>query len=183
MLPPGHIAAGYLVAQAVIYIANPPFSPHELNQLKILGAFSAFAPDLDMVCVFWREKGFRHTGEHFDHRQYITHTPFIWLFAGAAVALLGNTIFWFYAGLMIWLGSWSHLLLDSGYMGVRWLYPFRNTFFALKSQGVTFINKNTGFFNHWWHEITLYYQTNRYTFYAETLLICSALIIFFSTRN
>jgi hypothetical protein len=48
MLPPGHIAAGYLTALAAIKIFKPDFDQQQINQLLVLGMFWGFAPDLDV---------------------------------------------------------------------------------------------------------------------------------------
>lgn len=180
MLPPGHIAAGYLVAKIIISATKPAFSINEINWLLWSGAFFGFAPDLDMFYAFWKVKSFRHSGEKFNHRQFITHTPIIWLSAGLFVALLGRTLFWKYLGIIICLSAWSHLFLDSFYMGVRWLYPFNKKFYAIKQAGINETNVATGFFNHWWNLIKQYYQHNTGVLYTEIVLILLALIVVLS---
>lgn len=178
MLPPGHIAAGYLTTKLFLGLAKPELSVTQIDQLLLWGMFFAFAPDLDMFYVFWKEKSFRHTGKTFNHRQFITHAPIIWLLASLSVSILANSAFMRYFGLVIWFSSWSHFILDSEICGVRWLYPFSKKFYALKKPGVGEVNNANGFFNHWFNLIKIYRQKFTLTFYLEIGLILAALAIF-----
>ncbi|MDO8499560.1 MAG: metal-dependent hydrolase [bacterium] len=180
MLPPGHIAAGYLVAKIFIHATLPNLPPDQIQDLLLTGCLFGFAPDLDMFYIFWKEKAFRQTGEKFNHRQLILHVPLVWLIFGIAVAILGHSLYWFYVGAIIWLASWSHFLLDSFNMGVRWLHPFNAKFYALKNPGVTTVNHAPGFFPHWWNLVKQYYVEAKPVFYLEIIIICVALIKFFS---
>jgi hypothetical protein len=178
MLPFGHIAAGYLTAELLIEVAKPALSINQLHELLWFGALIGFVPDLDMFYAFWRAKSFQHSGQDFNHREFISHAPLLWLFIAILIIVFAPNLFVRYLGLLVWLGTWSHFLLDSGSFGVRWLYPFSKRFYALKSPGVKHVNPATTFFAHWWHSLKSYYQENRLAFYVEILLVVTALIVY-----
>ena len=69
MLPPGHIAAGYLATKLFLGVVKPELNTTQTDQLLMWGMFFAFAPDLDMFYAFWKVKGLKHTGKTFNHRQ------------------------------------------------------------------------------------------------------------------
>mgnify|MGYP001596871106 CR=1 FL=1 len=178
MLPPGHIAAGYLATKLFLNASNPEMNTVQTDQLLLWSMFFAFAPDLDMFYAFLKEKSFRHTGKTFSHRQFITHIPLVWFILGISISFLSQNEFVRYFGLIIWFSSWSHFILDSENMGVRWLYPFSKKFFALKNPGVSDVNNANGFFNHWFNLIKIYHQKYKLTFYTEAILICTTLVVF-----
>ena|SRR3989344_8724673 len=180
MLPTGHIAAGYLLAKSILAINQPSFDPNEQALLGLIGGFSGFAPDLDMFYAFIKERGFHQTGLKFNHREFITHTPIFWLVISTVVALVGRDFFWRYIAVAIFVGSWSHLILDSTFVGIRWLYPFSKKFYALKNPGQAEPNLVKGFFNHWFNLVKMYYHTTPLTFLAEIILVIVAVIIAFS---
>ncbi len=182
MLPPGHIAAGYLLAKSFIAVTKPALTSGQISWLVALGGFFGFVPDLDMFYIFWKEHGFHSTGVRFNHRQFITHTPFFWLVLGVFTAFIGGTTLWHYAAAVIVLGAWSHLLLDSMVTGVRWLWPFNEKFYALKNPGVMEVNMATGFWNHWWNLVKWYYRKARLTFWVEIIIIGIATIVFWISR-
>jgi hypothetical protein len=80
---------------------------------------------------------------------------------------------------MVWLGSWSHFVLDSTDVGVRWLYPFSGRFFALKNPGRPEPNTAKGFFPHWWNLCKQYWRRTPLTVCAEILLVIVALFVSF----
>lgn len=177
MLPPGHIAAGYLVAKAVMTIAQPDLTHDQIKILLLAGGFFGFAPDLDMFYVFWKERGLKQTGAGVSHRAFFSHTPIVWLVVALLVALLGHTLFWYFTALLIWLGSWSHFMLDSTVMGIRWLYPFSKKFYALKNPGLEKQNLAVGFFRHWGNLLVMYYKDVPVTVCAEIALVLIALVM------
>lgn len=182
MLPPGHFSAGYLLADAIVRVVHPSLSQSQLHWVLFSGAFFGFAPDLDMFYAFWKEKGFHQTALNFNHRQFISHTPIVWLGFGLLTMLVGGTQFWHYIGLMVWLGAWSHFLLDSTDYGIRWLYPFSAKFFSLTSPGYGEPNLAVGFFRHWKNLVVQYYRRTPYTFFAEIVLVLCAIAVFFFSR-
>jgi membrane-bound metal-dependent hydrolase YbcI (DUF457 family) len=177
MLPFGHIAAGYLLSEGFLAVAQPAVSARGAAWLVAIGTFSSFAPDLDMFYVFAKEGGLHHTGADVSHRTLPTHAPLAWLALAAAIALgglLGRSEFWLCAGALVALGSWSHFLLDSTDVGVRWFYPFSDRYYALKNAGAPEANPVKGFFPHWWNMLKTYAQRVPLTVALEALLVVVA---------
>jgi|GEM_PF-480458 len=131
MLPPGHIAAGFLTATALIKITYPQVSGLELTHLLWWGIFFGFAPDLDMFYSFAKSKAFKTDPSKGSHRLYFSHAPVLWLLAGVSIFFILSDPFWKFVGLLLWLGSWSHFLLDSIQYGIMWLWPLSHKVYSL----------------------------------------------------
>ncbi len=181
MLPFGHLAAGYLLSEGFLAAVKPAVSARGVAWLAAIGTFSSFAPDLDMFYVFAKEGGLHHTGADGNHRTLLTHAPLAWLALGALIALgglAGQSAFWMCAGALVALGSWSHFLLDSTDVGVRWLYPFSSRCYALKNAGAPEVNPVKGFFPHWLNMLKIYARRVPFTMALEALIVAAALIKF-----
>lgn len=177
MLPPGHIAAGFLTAKALLKISHTQFPPSQTAQLLWWGAFFAFAPDLDSFVAFAKIKSFwfKQGSESVNHRKFYSHIPILWLLAGLLVYFFAATPYYKFVGLLLWLGSWAHFLLDSLDMpGIMWLWPFNKELWALKNRGVLPIIKGKNFFDYWINFIKFYIGS--WTFYAEIIILITAII-------
>jgi membrane-bound metal-dependent hydrolase YbcI (DUF457 family) len=78
-------------------------------------------------------------------------------------------------GMIIWLCTWSHFILDSLYWGVRWLWPFSQrcyAFFNLRPHAIENPNKN--FFSYWVIFIENYFIEQPATAYLELVLLVAA---------
>jgi hypothetical protein len=127
MILPGHLAAGYLVAKAVL-ATHREISATETHKLILLGIFSGWIPDSDLIYYFAKDKSFKFQ-DGTTHRSYITHTPFFWTMVGAVAGLLTHSFLVF---LVLSLGAASHIFLDSfgsGH-GLMWLWPFSTKKFS-----------------------------------------------------
>lgn len=178
MLPTGHIAAGFLVAQGLIVVTNPSLTTSQTNILLLAGAFFGFVPDLDMFYAFYKSKSFTVPGTKINHRYYLPHRPMIWLALGILVSVFATNQFWQLFGIVIWLGSWSHFLLDSLQIGVMWLWPLSSKFYALKDAGTKENNDTKGFFNYWIRYLTYFYP-KKYTstFVLELIILIVAFVV------
>ncbi len=179
MLPPGHIAGGYLVAFAFLKIVNPGFDQSQINQFLLWGMFFGFVPDLDMFVTFGASKSFTITSKY-NHRKFFTHVPVVWLIAGLLVYILSTNPFQRSIGLLIWLASWSHFLFDSLQYGIRWLYPFSKKLYSVRDTGVEMDIQEKEFFVYWIVFLKKYAQRFKLTCYSELGVIALALIIFFT---
>ncbi|MBI2645072.1 metal-dependent hydrolase [Candidatus Uhrbacteria bacterium] len=177
MLPPGHIAGGYLVVYSLVKIFQPQFSPTEINQLLWYGMFFAFVPDLDMFVSFFRQRSCIIQKEH-NHRKFYSHTPIVWLIVGCMVMIFAQSLFVVYIGLLIWLASWSHFVFDSLNYGIMWLFPFSRRLFSIRDAGVELEIKERGFFSFWMAFMRNYATRFRLTFFSEIGVVCMALIVF-----
>lgn len=179
MLPPGHVAGGYLVAVTLTGLISPVLSEQETGLLIAIGMFFGFAPDLDMFISFLRKGEARlGQGEH-NHRYLITHTPIFWLFVGTLTALLIPQPLGWHVGAMMFFGALSHLALDSIQFGIMWVFPFTRRLFALRDSGVEFhLSQDKGFLAHWGEMVAMYARRFTLTFVCEILVIAAALIVF-----
>jgi membrane-bound metal-dependent hydrolase YbcI (DUF457 family) len=175
MLPPGHVAGGFFTAAALLKIAKPDLPPEQLHQLLYWGMFFGFAPDLDNFAAFakihswWYKKGVDNT----IHRKFYSHIPVLWLIAGLLIYFLAAGTYIKYIGLLLWLGSWSHFILDSIDFGVMWLWPFNKEVWALRNRGIHKDIEAGSFISYWGNFLKVY--VTRWTFYIEIVLLISAL--------
>jgi len=176
MLPFGHLAAGYLIADSLAKASGLP--PNQAASLTWWGIFFAFAPDLDVFYSFWKAGGFTPPDNSHNHRGYFTHGPLLWLTAGSCLFLFGPTAYWRFLGLLLWLCSWSHFVLDSGRTGVPWLWPFRRRLYAFREPGVVEGNPAKGFFPYWLNMLRLYKEKAPLVFWLEIALVLVATVKF-----
>ncbi len=144
------------------------------------GMFFGFSPDIDEFYYFIKNKNLLVSGEEGvrqNHRQYYSHAPILWLIAGLLVYLFARSVFVRELGMLLWLGSWSHFLLDSIEYGIMWLWPFSSTIYALKNREVKFVITERRFLQHSIEFLKLY--SKRLSFYLEVLIIISAIYIYF----
>ena len=176
MLPPGHIAVGFLTAKVLLHFAHPALTPQEQSQLLWWGMFFGFAPDIDMFYAFFRQRSMLVVGdEKISHRKFISHAPILWLIAGLLIYFFSSSPYVKLIGLTFWLASWSHFLLDSIYYGVMWLWPFSSKIYALKEREVRFKIEERTFFKHNWQFLKLY--SKKSIFYLEIFIIIVAIVI------
>lgn len=174
MLPPGHVAAGYLTALLAVKVFKPEISSDQLNCVYWWGMFWAFSPDLDAFWAFFRSKSLKLGPEH---RQFYSHRPLIWMFVGILLYLFVENSFWKFNIILLIFGSLSHFILDSIEYGVPWLWPINSKLFALINPGKTrFVNKEKSFIGYWLSFVK--YYTTRPTFYLEIIIIILALVVF-----
>ena len=177
MLPPGHIAAGFITAKALLHFTHPELAAIQQTQLLWWGMFFGFAPDLDTFVSFAKERAWFVINRGNNHRKFFSHAPFLWLCAGLLVYFLSVDVYWKTVGLLIWLGSWSHFLLDSIEYGIMWLWPFSDRIYAFCNRERDFKLTENNFFGYWWHFVKSYCQT--LTFYCELIILILALIVYF----
>jgi membrane-bound metal-dependent hydrolase YbcI (DUF457 family) len=180
MLPPGHIAAGYLVAKAVLEIGHPSFSSGQTNTLLFLGAFFAFAPDLDFLYLLFTAGRFTTHDEDPSHREFISHAPILWCIAGLLIYFLGSSLFIKYIGLLLWLCSWSHFALDTIIPdGVMWAWPFNKKTYTFVGRKETKTHITEKRFIPFWLEFIQFYATKMaLSFYIEIGLLILAAFVF-----
>lgn len=122
MLPPTHLATGFLISQA----AEPYLKKNTKNPIlwqRMIWFFSVF-PDIDLLWA-WE-----------NHRFSLLHFPLFWTVLCLVLAIWGRqtktkTLQFF--ALAMFLGTISHLILDSigVFEGIYWLYPFGVTKYSL----------------------------------------------------
>lgn len=176
MLPPGHVAAGFLSAQALLQTIKPGLSAAQEQNLLWWGAFWAFAPDLDIFWAFFKAKSFYYNQkDNSVHRQFLTHIPLLWLIPALLIYLFAQSQYWQMFGLVMWAGSWSHFLLDSLEYGVMWLWPVNRQVWALKNSGVKHQFSGDTFWDYW--KNFLKYYCRSLTFYSEVAVLLAAAVL------
>ena len=175
MLPSGHFAAGYLISTALVKMTEANLSVSQSNIVILVGILGAIAPDIDLIYYFIRKKKGKLRKDE-SHRFYLTHAPLLWLLLGLGIYSVGKNDFWQMIGLVVWIGSWSHFILDSIEFGVPWFWPLSKKLIALKKIPDIEI-KNAGIIKSQWEFITKVYP-RMMTSFVEVLIIAFALITF-----
>jgi membrane-bound metal-dependent hydrolase YbcI (DUF457 family) len=179
VLPPGHLAGGYLAALAAIKLGHPSLDPLQINQLLFLGSIAGLAPDLDHIITFAQARTLKLPEDRRNHRNLFTHTPFFWLVISTAVYLLTKqTAFGPYTALTVLVGSWSHFFLDTCIYGVSWLWPVSSRKFAFFDKEMRPGLTEPNLVRYWWK--FFWWYAKRICFYLEILIVIIALFIFIS---
>ncbi|MBI4049793.1 MAG: metal-dependent hydrolase [Candidatus Doudnabacteria bacterium] len=166
MLPPGHIAGGFLAAKAAAQLVPSLNRPEFLA----LTSFFAFLPDIDFFLVFLK-KGKFIADESINHRKFKTHAPLLYLLLFAIYYLLFPE-----QRLFAWafiIGTWSHFFIDTfSAEGILWLYPFSNTLYNLPLDRKISL-PDLSFFQYWLTFLKEYAKV--FSFKLEIILIITAL--------
>lgn len=178
MLPPGHVAAGFLVASTITHFFGVNLTKEQVNILLAVGAFSGFAPDLDMFYAFYKIGRFIQPVEKVNHRLFITHTPIFWLVLGSVLMLWMGGDFGIATGLVVSFGGLSHLFFDSIQYGVMWLWPFNRTQYALLPVSSSPTAKDGTFMSFWLFFLRAYTKVLRPTFFVELFLLAVSVVVF-----
>jgi membrane-bound metal-dependent hydrolase YbcI (DUF457 family) len=186
MLPPGHVAAGYLVSLGVGAVLGNHFPELRTPAMIALGTAAAFLPDLDMIASFLKVKRLYFNKDwqkpENNHRYYPSHYPLLYLVASGAIFLLGILLkkpMIETAAIMFLTGTWSHFLLDSWMVGIKWLWPWSGKNYKFSShEGDD--SAGTGFLDFWKTFLKEYGRHPQAQ--IEAVLIFIAIIIFFSRQ-
>jgi hypothetical protein len=173
MLPPGHLASGYLVAKALLKVVPYHLTQAQQNTTVQLGMLAAVVPDVDMFYAFAKVKGITFKDNSTNHRAFVTHAPIIWLAASATWFALAPDPYQKTLAIMLLVGTWTHFLLDSIDYGIMWLWPFSAKVYSIVNSRRTFTGTSSNPFRFWWEFLKFYSTTP--TFYVETALIIIAL--------
>jgi hypothetical protein len=152
MLPPGHIAAGYLTAEIVLRTFNFDFDTNQIQNLLIWGAVFGFIPDLDFFLAFAKQGKMRIDNDVANHRKFISHAPLLWLAVGVVIFVFAPTDFVKVLAVLLWLCTWSHFILDAEW-GIMWLWPFSKKLYPFSTEFYTrkYQSKRTPTDLRFWH--------------------------------
>lgn len=179
MLPPGHAAAGILVAAVINKYFGLNLTPHEQKIMLGVGALFAFIPDLDMFYAFFRVGRFIQPVKKINHRKFITHTPLFWIMVGISVFYFNQNPFGFILALTIAFSAISHLFFDSLEYGVMWLWPFSKNQYAMFNSKLTHDYKENSFLDFWFGFLKVYATKMKPTFYTELVLLLLVVLFLF----
>lgn len=184
MAPPGHIAAGYLVSETLLRTFHFNISGTQFKELVLWGIFVGFAPDLDFFAAFAKSKSFKIDLSKSNHRKFISHAPILWLVAGLVIYAFAKTDFYRAFGMILWLASWSHFILDSEW-GIMWfwpfskrLYPFSQSYYQKKIDTAIQEERLENKLPFWryWFNFAIKYYTASPSGVAEIIIIIISLI-------
>jgi len=181
MVLPGHLSGGYLATGAVLSLFSLPLSSAEINALYIIGTIAGEIPDIDLFAFYFEKKKDSHSSND-THREYLTHTPFFWLIFSSIISLFGlifSSSFVMILGLIVFVGTISHFILDSIDYGIVWFSPFykkRFAIFEMKPIEVKSENEVIGSLSYYWNYLQSAYL-KQVTFYAEVLITIIAIFV------
>lgn len=160
----GHLPAGYFISRYIIKKNHLP-----LNKTWIgLGLLGAVLPDFDLIYPIFFNSSIA------SHRMLLTNIPLLWLFLALICQfayLIWKRIWIKYATFLIFANVFFHFILDTPFVGVKWLWPFYDKLIGIYNVGLTdgFIVEN--YFHHWY-------------WYLEILFwIASIISIFYSSKK
>lgn len=123
-----HLPAGYLLGRALHHKLSIAHFPKSQYWLLLAALIGSVLPDLDLF-YFYLIDNRQH-----NHHTYWMHWPVFWLgifAAGMAVAAVCKNAVLARATLMLCLGVFLHLLLDTLTGGIAWLAPWYQHYFGL----------------------------------------------------
>jgi len=117
-----HGFGGYLVTRFLIKRAeDKAYSNAIFSRYILWGVFCSILPDFDLLYFYTLDERLH------PHHSYWTHMPLFWIFATCAVYSVGHGIYKKPIGLyclILLVGTFLHLLLDTVAGGIYWLYPW-----------------------------------------------------------
>ena len=184
MVLPGHLAGGYLSARIVLALAPAAaaFSPTQTAILLTIGTLFGDSPDIDLIFYYFNQKSIHPDNDEIGHRHNITHTPIFWLCISLAIVAIGwsfGSLFTEFIGWMVLSGSWTHLLLDSIEVGIRWLWPFSSKVILLRRATEPDIPGTKGSIPFYWKLIISKEYRRSLTFYVEIAITLAGLWVAF----
>lgn len=171
MLPPGHLAGGFLAGKlASIWVP-------ELNQptyLILTTLFGAF-PDLDFFLVFYK-KGKFIADDKINHHDFPSHAPLLYVAIFVIwIVLFPHTKL---IAIAFILGTLSHFVLDTiTTEGIWWLYPFSKKKFSL-IRDPKISQHDDKFLDFWIYFVKQYSKLPSFKLEAATVVIAILTFIF-----
>ena len=179
MVLPGHLAGGYIAAEALLSLLDPALSPGQIAAVYAIGTLAGELPDID-IAIHALVSRLRLGGVKLNHRQYVTHAPIFWLGVSAIIAAAGlsfSSIFIIMCGLAVLAGTLSHFILDSIDFGIRWLWPFSQKRISLTDPGPEVRTGDPSSFSYY-RDFILKEYYKKISFYAEIAVTVIALYLF-----
>ena len=162
MLFRSHLPAGYICGCLLMDHVVPVQRKKRLVALLIGSVF----PDVDMLYFYLIDHGRHH------HHHYWTHLPIFWLAALAVTALVGlharSKRIALVAASFIG-GVFLHLILDTPFAGICWLYPLTDQKFYLVTVPAT---------RSWWVWSFVFH----WSFLFEIAICIAAAVLYFRRR-
>lgn len=167
MLPPGHAAAGYLVAFGILSAVSVG-AGSDIRSLLWLGFMMGAILDLDMFAAFAKTRSLVIENQKKSHRTYVTHTPLFWIVIGLITFLITRNV---PAALIVILAPLSHLFLDSIEDEISWLWPFSSKGFRIVQRKKDLDIPRQAFFSYWIQFLAWYWIDRRLTAVLECVFL------------
>jgi len=179
MLPFGHFAGGYLAASATAAALSGAFLQAADPKFIWVAIAASVLVDLDDVVAFVKIGRLIARTKSVDHRKFFTHIPLVHFAVSLLVAAGGywaGSVDWRLFAIFYFVGTFTHLFLDSFGYGVMWRWPFSSRLYAFSRAGKDFdIPTTLPVVEYWKTFVKEYLKTP--VFYLEAAVIVFALII------
>lgn len=158
-----HAPAGYICGSALA----DPFPKEERKGVLISFLVGSVFPDVDMLYFYLIDHGRHH------HHHYWTHLPIFWIAALGLSSIIGLLL---KAKYLTWLaasfigGVFLHLILDTPFAGICWLYPITDQKFYLITVPAT---------RSWWVWSFVFH----WSFLFEIAICIAAAVVYFCRRK
>jgi hypothetical protein len=104
----------------------------------------------------------------------------VWLVAGLLIAAVGASIhdsFVISIGMLSWLCSWSHFVLDSVANGIEWLWPFSNKLYGFNDIQIHPKLKRDTFMDYWIGFVKAHFAESQIVGSFEIALLITAFLV------
>jgi len=139
----GHLPAGYFLTRALIKKYKIPLTPLWLG----LGLIASVIPDFDHIFNILFQNNI------FNHRLLLTHIPFTYVII-LIISLIVYKIkkwTWLKWGMIIILPNiFLHLILDTLFVGIEWLWPFYPKLIGIYNVNITEGIIVPNYYHHWY---------------------------------
>ncbi|MCP4429323.1 MAG: metal-dependent hydrolase [Chloroflexi bacterium] len=134
MLPPGHVAGGYIAGTIVAFVTKS--KTENYKDIQALGVLGGLLPDLDLVIYHSLRNRF-NLSSNIEHHTWPTHTFPFYLIQGsliAALAIVNKRPKLATYAVTLMVGNFTHLIQDmfgSG-DGIMIFFPFSKRMFGVR---------------------------------------------------
>lgn len=140
------------------WLTTPWWKKYKFDQrfkyiLLFIGIIGGIFPDIDHLMFYVVDATV-------SHREYITHTPFLYLLVlvfGISMTRVLKRPQWMFGITVFALGALSHVLTDMVVAEVRILYPFSNQFYGISNLGIERLTQNLTYVNFLLEAVILFF--------------------------
>ncbi|MBX3051245.1 MAG: metal-dependent hydrolase [Caldilineaceae bacterium] len=121
-----HLPASYITTNGSKRLWNRGLSATEERIVYTVGIGAGVLPDVDVIFTSLAT-----------HRNAMTHTPIFWLISAALLISAGLAFrrkrpLLIALALALLIGTFTHLITDAIFVGVKMLFPFSDTYFRMR---------------------------------------------------
>lgn len=121
-----HLPGSYVIMNLTNKYWREGLDKREQRLVYLSGVVAGILPDIDVLFVSVA-----------NHRDSITHTPFFWILCSFSISLLAIGVerkqrLLFSLAFSLLAGSFTHVLSDAIFTGVKLFYPVSNEYFRMR---------------------------------------------------